>query len=168
MIRLDACRTRPWEAGADPHAAAVLLRQHQFITRGRLESTTHVKWTSKRPASAPVVTAAVPVPVSEQSDPGSGCAESVNEIWLPVILPVRVPEKMTSVTGGDVKTNAGPIEGGTSIARPVSSPVLHDAELTGAESGLGAIADVEFGEDVGDVVLDGAFGEVEAIGDFLI
>jgi hypothetical protein len=36
--------------------------------------------------------------------------------------------------------------------------------LTGAEGGLGAIADVEFGEDVGDVVLDGAFGEVEAIG----
>src|SRR4051794_12541241 len=40
--------------------------------------------------------------------------------------------------------------------------VLHDAELSGAESGLGAIADVEFGEDVGDVVLDGAFGEAEA------
>ena len=40
--------------------------------------------------------------------------------------------------------------------------VLHDAELTGAESGLGAIADVELGQDVGDVVLDGAFGEVEA------
>ena len=34
--------------------------------------------------------------------------------------------------------------------------VLHDAELTGAEGGLRAIAHVEFGEDVGDVVLDGA------------
>jgi len=31
------------------------------------------------------------------------------------------------------------------------SRVLHDAELTGAEGDLGPIADVEFGEDVGDV-----------------
>ena len=51
---------------------------------------------------------------------------------------------------------------------PVFWRVLHDAELSGAEGGLGAIADVEFGEDVGDVVLDGAFGEVEAISDFLV
>src|SRR5262245_38212962 len=51
---------------------------------------------------------------------------------------------------------------------PVSKSVLHEAELTGAESRLGAIADVEFSKDVSDVVLDGAFGEVEAIGDFLV
>ena len=46
--------------------------------------------------------------------------------------------------------------------------VLHDAELAGAESGLGAIADVELGQDIRDVVLDGTFGEIQAIGDFLV
>ena len=34
-------------------------------------------------------------------------------------------------------------------SNPCFSRVLHDAELTGAEGGLGAIADVEFGQDVG-------------------
>src|SRR6478736_6113966 len=46
--------------------------------------------------------------------------------------------------------------------------ILEDAELTGAERGLSTIADIELGEDVGDVVLDGAFGKVEPIGDFLV
>jgi hypothetical protein len=58
--------------------------------------------------SVPVAAAADPVPDNEQSDPGSGCAESVNDTWLPEILPARMPEKMTSVTGGDVSTDAGP------------------------------------------------------------
>jgi hypothetical protein len=40
--------------------------------------------------------------------------------------------------------------------------------LTRAQGRLRAIADVEFGEDAGDVVLDGAFGEVQTIGDFLV
>jgi len=45
---------------------------------------------------------------------------------------------------------------------------LDDAELTRAKRGLGAIANVEFSEDARDVVLDGAFGQVQAIGDFLV
>jgi len=58
--------------------------------------------------SVPVAAAADPVPDSKQSDPGSGCAESVKDTWLPEIVPDRMPEKMTSVTGGDVSTDAGP------------------------------------------------------------
>jgi hypothetical protein len=56
----------------------------------------------------PVAAATNPVPDSEQSDAGSGCAESVKDSWLPAIVPVRVPEKVMSVTGGDVSTDAGP------------------------------------------------------------
>jgi hypothetical protein len=67
-----------------------------------------VNWTFRLPLSVPVATAADPVPDSEHSDPGSGCAESVKDTWLPEILPARMPEKMTSVTGGDVSTDAGP------------------------------------------------------------
>ena len=45
---------------------------------------------------------------------------------------------------------------------------LEDAEVSGAESSLGAVADAEFREDVGDVVFDGAFGEVHAFGNLRV
>ena len=67
-----------------------------------------VNWTFRLPVSVPGVADADPVPDNEQSDPGSGCAESVKDTWLPEILPVRLPENMTSVTGGDVSTDAVP------------------------------------------------------------
>jgi hypothetical protein len=56
----------------------------------------------------PVETAADPVPDSKQSDAGSGCAESVKDTCPPAMRPVIMPENMTSVTGGDVSTDAGP------------------------------------------------------------
>jgi len=46
-----------------------------------------VNWTFRLPVSVPGVADADPVPDNEQSDPGSGCAESVKDTWLPEILP---------------------------------------------------------------------------------
>ncbi len=36
------------------------------------------------------------------------------------------------------------------------------------QCGLRTISDVELGQDVGDVILDGAFGEAEAVRDLLV
>jgi hypothetical protein len=47
-------------------------------------------------------------------------------------------------------------------------PKLNDAKLARADGRLRTIPDVEFGEDVRDVVLDGAFGEIEPIGNLLV
>lgn len=60
------------------------------------------------PAIVPAAIAAEPVPDKEQSESGSGCADSASDTCLPEMLAVSVPEKMTSVTGGDVSTRAGP------------------------------------------------------------
>src|SRR4029453_16834646 len=45
---------------------------------------------------------------------------------------------------------------------------LDDSQLTGADGRLCAVPHVELGEDVGDVVLDGALGKTETIRNLLV